>query len=97
MGSRLCRLLRSVSDTQKADTRVTGDIQEDTYMKVLDRAAIPLVIAAVITLVCIMGFRADFDGSTQGCEKARTESAIDQVNDPCDSFITRALLAAENG
>ena len=74
-------------------------------MKTLDRAAIPLAIAAVITLVCIMGFRADFEESKQSCEKTPTQSvapagsdaARNPVDDSCDSFITRALLAGENG
>ncbi len=74
-------------------------------MKISAEAAIPLTIAAVLTMVCIMGVRADLDQPQQSCEKAqpsglqpaRLGPAPEQEGGACESFITRVLLAAEAG
>jgi hypothetical protein len=74
-------------------------------MSRFDRAVIPLAITAVIVTVCIMGLRADFDRAPQSCDKApsqplqpaRSDTPIDDADGPCDSFLTRTLLAAESG
>ncbi len=75
-------------------------------MKISAEAAIPVTIAAVLTMVCIMGVRADLDEPPQSCEKTQAPAlqperlgpAIEQNDGACEeSFITRVLLASETG
>jgi hypothetical protein len=77
---------------------------ENKHMKISAEAAIPLTIAAVLTMVCIMGIRADLQQQPeQGCQKTSAPRpgqrgvALEQRDGDCESFITRVLLAGETG